>query len=146
MVLASFSCVAAVIKDGGVIRATFRCIYEGGDTKGAVIMIHAVVGIIEAAEVGEFFGATIYCVLAFGDVWVGDPLGKFIGEFGKGAIERGRYSCRGFSEFRLKFDGFEGVVAEGEVIHFVGMDIQLEITLSFIRARFIVGYGDLFPE
>ena len=70
----------------GVIRATSGSIYEVGDTEDVVPMIRAMVDIIKTAEVGDLFDAVIHCDLSYGDVLVGDPLGKFIGKFGQGAF------------------------------------------------------------
>ena len=49
-------------------------------------------------------------------------------------------------EFKLDFTGFVGLVAEGELIHFFRMDVQLDITFSFVGANIIVGEDDLFSE
>jgi len=171
--LASFPCVAVVAKDGGVIGATFGRIHEEVDTNGVVSMICAVFIFIEVAEVGEFFDAARHCILAYWNVQVGDSLGKIIGEFGRGALiflvlhvpsEKACLSwgakgmiktdeangaeadVGGYLKLKPEFAEFEGLVTEGEVIHFVGMDVQLEITFSFVGAGFIVGEGELFPE
>ena len=51
--------MATVAKYGSIIRATFGHIYEGGNTKGVVPMIRAVINIIEAVEVGNFWIQTL---------------------------------------------------------------------------------------